>query len=430
MDASPEKLPLRSHLDGQAFCVLLLLIAWQLDMQWLWILAIGWSITFMGWEVRRYFSARKIQRTKNCSQQPDPSSTKRPVDGSRFLELVVLSELLTAEQLQAFVSKFPAGQWQRLTEHVGKLAEEFVQDQLLTSWQANLLLAGKYKGFMLGKYKLLKLLGSGGMSSVYLAEHTPFGRLMAVKVLPKSKAGDSTELAHFINSSRWTARLDTNHHFIHAHDLDQVGNTHFIVMDYFPGTTLKYLVKHQGPLDYFTAVNYIAQATEGIAALHQTGAAHLGLKPDQLYLTDDGVIKLFDCGLFWQAEDTRESLLNDLCLRAEGLDYRAPDLANSIEQVGTLADIYSLGCVLYFLLTGHAPYPAGTAPQRIMHHLRDRIPDLRDERPDAPARLIEILHRMLAKNPSERYTSAGHLYRDLDAFLLDEGGESQLALVP
>ena len=140
-----------------------------------------------------------------------------------------------------------------------------VDANLLTTWQSEKLLAGKHRGFILGKYKLLRMLGKGGMSSVYLAEHILMRARRAIKVLPKNKVADSTYLERFRIEARAAAKLD-DPNIIHTYDIDEHEGQHYLVMEYVDGQDLHQLVKEKGPLDYLVAADYIAQVARGLVA--------------------------------------------------------------------------------------------------------------------------------------------------------------------
>ena len=148
--------------------------------------------------------------------------------------------------------------------NVDFVANQLVQSGLLTRWQADRLLEGRHKGFFLGKYKLLDHLGTGGMSSVFLAEHVLMQRRVAIKVLPKDRVTDSSYLARFHREAQAAAALD-HRNIVRAYDVDNEGNTHYLVMEYIEGRNLHYVVKEDGPLEYATAAEYIRQAAEGLA---------------------------------------------------------------------------------------------------------------------------------------------------------------------
>jgi eukaryotic-like serine/threonine-protein kinase len=339
------------------------------------------------------------------------------VDKDRFLQLLQQSQLVDAEKLPTVLANLEAAFDGNLPDDAEALAQKLVQMDVITSWQSGLLLGGKYKGFMLGKYKLLQLLGSGGMSSVYLALHTLINKKVAIKVLPKSKVEDSSYLARFRNEAR-AAALVQHPNIVQTHDIDSAGNTHYIVMDYVAGTNLQSLVKENGWLDYESAADFMAQAAEGLHFAHENGLVHRDIKPANLLVDANKMVRVLDLGLaLFSDEDaslTREHDENVLGTA----DYLAPEQAFDSHRVDRRADIYSLGCTLYFLLTGHPPFPEGTLPQRLMKHQTQTPPSIYEDRPDAPAGLVNICMRMMAKTPDARYQTAAEVAQELSSFMV------------
>ena len=282
------------------------------------------------------------------------------------------------------------------------------KQKIVTRWHCEKLLQGKYKGFFLGKYKLLGHIGSGGMSSVYLAEHMKMHDLRAVKVLPQSKLGKSSYLARFQQEAKAIASL--NHpNVVRAFDIDNEGNTHYIVMEYVNGDDLQTIVKKRGALPFDMVANYMAQAARGLQHSHEVGLIHRDVKPANLLINQDGQVKLLDLGLALFADDAQASLTMDFNDKVLGTaDYLAPEQALNSHQVDHRADLYGLGCTMYFLLTGNPPFPDGTIAQRIAKHQKVMPKEIRKIRPDCPGELEGICWKLLQKDPKFRYPSAAH----------------------
>ncbi|MBX9789251.1 MAG: serine/threonine protein kinase [Pirellulales bacterium] len=286
------------------------------------------------------------------------------------------------------------------------LAEEFIRRGLITRWQADKLLEGRYKGFFLNKYKLLSLLGTGGMSSVFLAENVLMQKRVAVKVLPKHRVDDSSYLERFFNEARAAGRL-THPNIVHTYDIDNAGTHHYIVMEYVPGRNLQQVVKDDGPLSYRRAADYIAQAADGLAHAHDAKLVHRDVKPANFLVNEQNVVKLVDLGLayFTSSDDPSLTLQHEENVLGTA-DYLAPEQAVCSHGVDARADIYALGCTLYFLLTGHPPFDEGTIHQRMVAHTLQQPPSIYEDRPDAPRSLVAICERMMAKKPDDRYQTA------------------------
>ncbi len=339
----------------------------------------------------------------------------------RFLDLVRRSGLVDNNHLQSVLDDDKVGTSETDSKVV---AERLINKGLLTRWQTDKLLEGRHKGFFLGKYKLLGLLGTGGMSSVYLAEHVLMHRRVAIKVLPQNRIADSSYLARFYREAHAAGRLE-HPHVVRAYDIDSEGKTHFLVMEYVEGCDLQELIKRKGPLDYEMAADYIIQAADGLAYAHESGVIHRDVKPANLLVDEKGVVKILDMGLARFSDDDSESLTIAHDENVLGTaDYLSPEQALNSHGVDFRADIYSLGCTLYFLLSGHPPFPEGTLPQRLMMHQTQEPSSIHNKRSDAPAELVTICQKMMAKKVDQRYQTADEVAAALRTWLSGARGES------
>jgi len=328
----------------------------------------------------------------------------------RFLSLLGRSGLLAEEQMQPLLEEF--GEPSSEFNDSGKIAKELVSRKVLTSWQADMLLQGKHRGFVLGPYRILKPLGKGGMGAVFLAEHQRMRRRCAIKVLPSEHAkGDSSILDRFYREAQAVAALD-HPNIVRAYDVNvAVQNNkeiHYLVMEYVEGQDLQKRVGEQGVLGYREAAEWIRQAAEGLAHAHESGLVHRDIKPANLLVDSKGVVKVLDLGLARFFSDAAEaSLTKEMGDTVLGTaDYLAPEQAMDSHNVDERADIYSLGQTFYFLLTGRPPFPKGTVAQRLMAHQMKAPEPISKRRPDAPLGLLAIIDKMIAKDPSERYQTA------------------------
>jgi eukaryotic-like serine/threonine-protein kinase len=304
------------------------------------------------------------------------------------------------------------------------IAAAMVDRKVLTEWQSEKLLQGRHKGFILGRYRLLSLLGAGEMSAVYLAEHIMMERRCAIKVLPANKVQDTSYLGRFHREARAVAAM--NHvNIVRAYDVDKQTESgtdiHFLVMEYVEGRNVEQVVKDQGPLDYITAVDTVRQAADGLGHAHQLGMVHRDVKPGNLLIDNQGIVKLLDLGLarFFKTTD-EESLTIKHDEKVLGTaDYLAPEQAVDSHQVDARADIYSLGCTMYFALTGHPPFTDGTLVQRLLAHQTKTPPSVSYERPDIDPTLLAILDKMMAKKTSDRYQSAAEVSEALARWLIE-----------
>ena len=334
-----------------------------------------------------------------------------------FLDHVRKSGLIEKEQFDPLLAQVRQEQESGAQTTAEVMAQRLIDQNLLTRWQCDKLLEGRNKGFFLRNWKLLRHLGSGGMSSVYLAEHQHMHHRVALKVLPKSRVNDSSYLARFRREARAAASLD-HPNVVRAYDVDNDDDIHYLVMEYVEGRDLHVMVKAEGPLAYETAADYVRQAADGLAHAHQIGLVHRDIKPANLLVDLKGTVKVLDLGLARFSDDGKASLTVAHDENVLGTaDYLAPEQALNSHEVDHRADIYSLGCTLYYLLTAHAPFPEGTLPQRLMAHQTREPASIAVDRPDAPPGLLEICARMMAKKADERYATAAHVREALGEWL-------------
>jgi serine/threonine protein kinase len=328
-----------------------------------------------------------------------------PATVPEFVELARKSGLVPTDKLDELLSRHrTTGSPQTIDQAAGLL----VRDAQLTYFQAKQIKFGRYKRFTIGsKYRLLELIGAGGMGAVYLCEHTLMKRLVALKVLPHEKLDDHSNLERFYREARAVAALD-HPNIVRAYDIDQYDKLHFLVMEYVDGHSLQEIVARYAMekkrFDPIRAAHYIAQAAVGMQHAHELGMVHRDIKPGNLLLDRTGVIKVLDMGLarfFNKQQDSVTEKYDDKCVLGTA-DYLAPEQAVT-NMVDVRADIYSLGGTLYFMLTGQTPFPDGTIAAKLVAH-QTREPQLVEEvRPDVPPKLLEVLRVMMAKRPEDRY---------------------------
>ena len=319
-----------------------------------------------------------------------------------FLHRVQRSRLIPRDRLRRSLLSLKKHCGGVLPTEPRAIAKHLIKAKLATRWQCEKLLAGKSRGFFLGSYRLLDHICTGGMSSVYLAQDVDSKQLRAIKVFPKSRLGRSSYLARFQLEAEATIALQ-HPNIVRAFGIECHNDTHYLVMEYVRGRDLLVLVNEDGRQDYRAAAEYIAQAAVGLQFSHQRGVIHRDVKPANLLVDPRGVVKVLDLGLaLWTDHEESLTLAHDENVLGTA-DYLAPEQALDSHNVDGRADIYGLGCTLYFALTGHAPFQHGSIAQRILMH-QSRMPSpISEERVDCPQELERICTRMLQKKPESRF---------------------------
>lgn len=334
---------------------------------------------------------------------------------TNFVKLLTGSGLLSEQSLREIRAQFPQ---QTLTDR--GLATQLMRRDLLTLWQLKKLLAGKHQGFFLGEYKLRSHLARGGMSSLYSAEHVTSGAQRALKVLPPGKAGKYSHLPRFLREARLASEL---RHKNIARVFEVVRSQdgipfNFMAMELLHGRDLFRCVAEDGPMSIRDASDAIRQAADGLHHAHQQGLVHRDVKPGNIFLQHDGNIKIIDLGLAAISEDFDESITRDFNERVIGTaDYLAPEQAIDSHSADHRADVYGLGCTLYYLLTGQPPFAKGSLAQRILAHQVTSPPDLSEFRSDVPEEIRTLLATMLEKDPGQRIPTAAIVAQSLEEWL-------------
>ncbi|MCC7086637.1 MAG: serine/threonine protein kinase [Pirellulales bacterium] len=289
------------------------------------------------------------------------------------------------------------------------------------------------EGERLGYFELHEFVGGGGMGAVFRALDTMLNRTVAVKVLSQEQSGDEETLLRFKNEAQSAARLD-HENISRVYYVGEDRGWNYIVFEFIEGTNLRDLIERQGILPLATAISYTLQIADALAHASGRDVVHRDIKPSNVLITPDDRAKLVDMGLarLHQVEPTG----NDLTASGVTLgtfDYISPEQARDPRNADVRSDIYSLGCTLYFMLTGRPPFPDGTVLQKLLQHQGDEPPDPRTFRNDLPSDLLPILRTMMAKSPARRYPSPAELCTDLVAFANRNGipavGSSGLMLL-
>lgn len=274
----------------------------------------------------------------------------------------------------------------------------------------------------LGDYELLEELGRGGMGVVYRARQPFLDKIFAVKVLPERFLDEPQAVARFRREMQSIAAVD-HPNIVRAYNAGEADGTHFLVMEYVDGTNLQRLVTTTGPLSIGAACEAVRQAALGLQHAYEQGLVHRDIKPANLMLDRSGLLKILDLGLAKVQIDhpggEQGSGLTRSGTTIGTVDYMAPEQWADSATVDTRADIYSLGCTLFFLITGRPPFSDqsyGSSRKRLMAHVVAPVPSLLDYRQDCPEEIDEILSCMMAKEPEERFQTPGELAQTLEDF--------------
>lgn len=338
----------------------------------------------------------------------------------RFIKLLLRSGLITESQLTEIRNQLTPNDSSSFQKD---FADKLADSGHLTPFQADELRQGHIEDLVVGDYVILEFLDKGGMGQIFKARHALMKREVAIKfTLPDADGTVSqTAIDRFQREVEAASRL-THPNIVTSLDAGQRGAICYLVMEYVRGTNLARHVRKNGPMAFHQALDCIIQAAQGLEYSHRKGVVHRDIKPSNLLLTEDGQIKILDMGLVRvrPGADTRDSLKTDEQLTEHGqllgsLDFMAPEQAIDPHNVDKPADIYSLGCTLYYILTGVPPFRREGATQmsRLIAHREDPIPSLCSVRADVPKEFEPIFQKMLAKQQQKRYQSLSELIVDL-----------------
>lgn len=271
----------------------------------------------------------------------------------------------------------------------------------------------------IGSYRLVHPLGSGGMSSVFLATHVESGHEVALKVLPRSLAKNPTLLQRFLREAKSAESLE-HPNIVAIYDRGSEQGRYYLVLEYVSGGDLHDWVRLNGPMPVDRAVGVAIEVARGLEFAAERGLIHRDLKPANILFTAEGHPKITDLGLAVQLSEEDERVTRD-GTTVGTVDYMSPEQARDSRATSVRSDIYSLGCTLYHLLTGAPPFTGGTVPEKLKRHATETPPDLRIARPDVPEALAKIVSKMLAKRPEKRHASYADLVAELEKVPLDAG---------
>jgi serine/threonine-protein kinase len=276
------------------------------------------------------------------------------------------------------------------------------------------------EGTMLGPYRLDQFVGGGGMGAVFRALDTTLDRTVAVKVLAGRQADDEEMLKRFRNEAQSAARLD-HENIGRVHAVGSENGWHFIVFEFIEGTNLRDLVRADGPFDLARTVDVAMQVADALEHASERDVVHRDIKPSNIVITPAGRARIVDMGLarLPQVAEDRDLTVSGMTLGT--FDYISPEQARDPRAADVRSDLYSLGCTIFFMLAGRPPFADGTMVQKLLQHQQQAPPSLDDIRPDVPTRFAEIVSRLMAKDPLDRYQRPAVLVADLAAFAEEEG---------
>ena len=348
-----------------------------------------------------------MRRQENAS--PAPAGVADLTEFSRLLvEIGVISDF----ELRAFAEVSPEG--------VLGLSRALVNAGKITAYQAAAIYQKKSRGLLVGNYLILDKLGQGGMGVVFKARHRRLGRIGALKILPPSFARDRDAVLRFRREVEAAGRL-MHPNLVAAQDADEDRGVHFLVMDYVEGRDLDRVVRDRGPMAVTQAIDCLMQAARGLEAAHAQGIIHRDIKPGNLMLDHDGTVRVLDLGLARIVDaanpfsKSAAGRLTQSGMYMGTVDFMAPEQAEDSHRVDHRADIYSLGCTFYYLLTGRVPFSGDTVLKRLMAHMERPAPSLRIARPEVPPALDAAFLKMMAKSPQDRPASMAEVISLLEA---------------
>jgi serine/threonine-protein kinase len=332
------------------------------------------------------------------------------------------SNLIDRGQLDQVVGEF-------LNKHPGAeppaLADYLIHQGVLTQFQADRLLQGKTQGFVLGPFTLMDALGTGSMGTVYKAQSKNDNNGYAVKVLPRR--------------SMWNVRIarrkvrafeQCKHPSVVPFvDVGTSGGMHYLAWPLVEGETLDKIVAREGKLNPEQSAGIALQCAEGLTQCHQNGLFHGLLKPSNLMIATNGLVHILDFGIGCLLAETEGESLVDTMSTANsvnsGLDCASPESIMDPTNLTPIGDQYSLGCVLYYCLTGRYPFPDGTAVEKMMSHQHKQPTPIKELNPEAPDGLIAVVDRLMKKTPAERYADCGQLQEALRPFAGASGSSAR-----
>ncbi len=345
----------------------------------------------------------------------------------RYGQLAIEGRLITPDQFDIAMDK--------AKESKRPLADVLVEDATIDATTADRLSkalkrilkderarteGGVHVKKQIGGYRLIRRIGEGGMGEVYLAEQLSMHRTVAIKILHQKWADDEEFRKRFLLEARAAGKL-SHPNVIQVFDVGKYQGLYYFSMEYIDGVTVDDLIRHEGPIGLEKVIDVTLQVCEALEYLSEQGIVHRDIKPANIMVMKDGTVKLADFGFIQQAMVDRELMQEGTTIGTP--DYISPEQARGQRDLDVRSDIYSLGASVFHMLAGKTMY-AGSCSTVMRAHIDSQPPKLKNLRGDVPERLVEIVGRMTAKSPIDRYQSPDDVQKELEVFKLDLAGHS------
>ena len=356
---------------------------------------------------------KKISDNRQTGPSPDKVEATQQhgqVEPQRFLHAVLKSGLLRRDELKRHLESLPKSS----LGSTEALADGLVELGALSRFQAGKLRLGISRGLKLGHYSVLSPVARGGMATVYLGQDTRDKRVVALKVLPPAQARENRHLARFHREAKLN-RLARHPGLCALLDQGIADDIHYLAMEFIPGQSLHRMVCEKGPLPVEQVARLGAEIAYALDALHKVGMVHRDVKPSNILVSPSGTAHLIDLGLAYIPGEVGEDVevIGGQGYIVGSMDFIAPEQTLNPASVDSRADLYGLGCTLYFAATGKVPFEGGSNKERMRRHREESATPLKELLPEAPSRFCTLVHLLMEKDPAERFCSAGTVAADL-----------------
>lgn len=315
-------------------------------------------------------------------------------------------------------AKVDSGQYPRETQ---RLVRALIQDGTITEFQAKRLVVGRGRDLLVGRYVIVDRLGKGSMGEVFRAQHVLMGRSVAVKRVSGEISSNDKAVSRFLREIRLIGRLD-HPNVVRAFDADARGRLVYLVMEFVQGKSLLEMLKKDGPLKVPEVIDYMAQSARGLHHAHEQGVVHRDIKPSNLLLNEQNTLKILDLGLGVLMEaDPANTFQTADGIAVGTVDFMSPEQAMGRDVDGR-SDLFSLGCSMFYLLTGRFPFPGASQIERLGRRINSRPDPIKALRPEVPDRVAAVMEKLMANKPADRYQTGNEAADALAALLGKSAG--------